>query len=169
MAMLRIKFTTINNELIPTLYRLTGVSEYPTEDTYYYNLSRVTTNMYLGTTGVIFCYRKIDFSQMADNEVKNVQGVGGKIKVTMRGTCNGTAGALQCVGWGCHLLSNLNSPLNSGKQKLPQYLLAANDLTQLKENIHFHIMWGDNKDTQKDSNKPLKFVDITLNLFVDNN
>jgi hypothetical protein len=168
MATLRIKFTTINNELIPTLYRLTGVSEYPTEDTYYYNISRNTSNMYLYSTGVIYCYRKIDFSQMADNEVKNVQGVGGKIKVTMHGTCDGTAGALQCMGWGCHLLANLASPLNGGKQKLPQYLLAANDLTQLKENIHFHIMWSDNLDTQKDSDNPLKFLDITLNLFVDN-
>jgi hypothetical protein len=73
------------------------------------------------------------------------------------------------MGWGCHLLANLASPLNGGKQKLPQYLLAANDLTQLKENIHFHIMWADNSDTQKDSNKASKFVDITLNLFVDNN
>jgi hypothetical protein len=166
MATLRIIFTTTNNQFIPTFYSLQGVGEDPTENTYYYRPARVVTNMYLGSTGTIYCYRKIDFSGMVDNEVKSVKGLGTKIKITTHGTTDLTPGALQCLGWGCSLLCNLNNQYML-KQKLPQYILV-DDLTQLNENIYFHILWSDNNSIQKHSNDATKFVDITLNLFVNN-
>ena len=74
--------------------------------------------------------------------------------------------ALQCVTWGEHLLANLEiTNINKGKQLLPHYLLAS-DLTQLKENVLFHILWSDN--TRQTGDIAGKFLDITLSLFPDN-
>jgi hypothetical protein len=78
-----------------------------------------------------------------------------------------SANALQCITWGEHLLVNCSVyNINSGKQKLPQYMLVS-DLKQLKENILFHVLWGDNNSNHSNDISS-KFMDITLNLFVEN-
>jgi hypothetical protein len=171
MATLRITFGNVRHQLTPTFYSLQGGSEDPTENNYYYNVSRVALNMYLYYTGTVYCSRKIDFSGMADNEVKNIKGVGATIKITNQKdpstNISMSANALQCVTWGQHLLANLSvNNINVGKQKLPQYILAS-DLAQLKENVLFHFLWGDNNRNQS-SDLATKFLDITLNLFADN-
>ena len=53
--------------------------------------------------------------------------------------------------------------VNSTRQKLPQYLLVS-DLAQLKENVHFYFLWGDNTNPHTGSLNG-KFLDITLNLY----
>ena len=168
MATLRITFVVVRNEWKPTFYSLQGVSE---ENTYYYNVSRVMSDMPYYAQCVMYCGRKIDFSGMADNEVKNVKGVGTMVKITNRKdpatSIAMSANALQCVTWEEHLLVNCSIyNINSGKQKLPQYMLAS-DLTQLKENVLFHALWGDN-NSKHSSDISAKFMDITLNLFVEN-
>jgi hypothetical protein len=168
MGTLLITFPNVRNEWIPTFYSLQGVSE---ENTYYYNVSRVMSDMPYYEQCVIYCGRKIDFSGMADNEVKNVKGVGAMVKITNRKdpatSIAMSANALQCITWGEHLLVNCSIyNINSGKQKLPQYMLAS-DLTQLKENILFHALWGDN-NSKHGNDISAKFMDITLNLFVEN-
>jgi hypothetical protein len=59
MGTLRITFIVVRNEWTPTFYSLQGASE---ENTYYYNVSRVMSDMQYSTQCVIYCGRKIDFS-----------------------------------------------------------------------------------------------------------
>ena len=171
MATLRITFAVVRNQWTPTFYSLQGVSEDPTENTYYYNVSRVMSDITYYPQCALYCVRKIDFSGMADNEVKNVKGVGAMVKFTNQKKHTTSiamnANALQCMTWGEHLLVNCTvENINSGKQKLPQYILAS-DLTQLKENVLFHVLWGDNNSFHS-SDLSGKFLDITLNLFAEN-
>ena len=70
MATLRITFAEINQQFKPTFYELQGVSENPTENNYSYNVTRVASNIINYNLGVMYCHRKMDFSGMADNEVK---------------------------------------------------------------------------------------------------
>jgi hypothetical protein len=170
MATLRITFAVINHQYIPTFYDLQGVSEDPTENTYSYNVTRVASSIAGYTLGVLYCHRKMEFSRMADNEVKKIKGVGSMMTITNHKdhTTNISmdSNALQCMTWGEHLLANLEvGNINSGKQKLPHYILAS-DLTQLKENVLFHVLWSDN--TLETTNITGKFLDITLSLFPDN-
>jgi hypothetical protein len=58
--------------------------------------------------------------------------------------------ALQAVTWADHLIVQMyrnayvnTTNINAARQKLPQYLLVS-DLAQLKENVHFYFLWGDN-------------------------
>ena len=170
MATLRITFAEINQQFKPTFYELQGVSENPTENNYSYNVTRVASNIINYNLGVMYCHRKMDFSGMADNEVKKIKGVGAAVTITnhkdLTTNISMDSNALQCVTWGEHLLANLEtSNINKGKQKLPHYILAS-DLTQLKENVLFHILWSDN--TRQTVNIACKFLDITLSLFPDN-
>jgi hypothetical protein len=170
MATLRITFAIVRNQWTPTFYSLQGAGEDPIENTYYYNVSRVMSDIQYYEQCVLYCARKIDFSGMADHEVKNVKGVGAMVKITHEkdptASIAMSANALQCITWGEHLLVNC-SPynINSDKQKLPQYMLAS-DLAQLKENVLFHVLWGDN-DPKHSQDLTTKFMDITLNLFVE--
>ena len=172
MATLRIIIHEIHNQWIPFFYSLRGVGEDPTENTYTYNISRVTTNMLGVDTCVIYCSRKLDFSGMADNEVKKVKGVGATMTITNHKdhTTNISmdSNALQCVTWGQHLLANCSPRnINSSKRKLPQYILVS-DLAQLKENILFHILWNSNEIFYHTPLLPKYYVDITFSLFPDN-
>jgi hypothetical protein len=172
MAALRIILHEIHNQWLPLHYRLQGVGEDPTENTYTYNISRVGTNIINAEYCVIYCARKLDFSGMADNEVKNVKGVGTTIKITNQKdhttSISMSANALQCMAWGQHLLANCSfRNINSSKRKLPQYILVS-DLTQLKENILFHVLWHSNELFYPTPLLSKHYLDITYSLFPDN-
>ena len=171
MATLRITFAEINNQFIPTFYDLQCINEDPTENNYSYNVTRVASNFKLYTHATVYCHRKLDFSGMADNEVKKIKGVGAPVTITnhkdLTTNISMDSNALQCVTWGEHLLANLEtSNINKGKQKLPHYILAS-DLAQLKENVLFHILWSDNTRATA-HNLAGKFFYLTLSLFPDN-
>ena len=172
MATLRIILHEIRNQWIPLFYSLQGVGEDPTENTYTYNISRIGTNILDVENCVIYCARKLDFSGMADNEVKKVKGVGATMTITNHKdhTTNISmdSNALQCVTWGhCVLGSLSDTRLNGPKHKLPHYILVS-DLTQLRENVFFHVLWSDNKRHHYNHAAGGKFIDITFNLFPDN-
>ena len=172
MATLRIILHEIRNQWIPLFYSLQGVGEDPTENTYTYNISRIGTNILDVENCVIYCARKLDFSGMADNEVKKVKGVGATMTITNHKdhTTNISmdSNALQCVTWGhCVLGSLSDTRLNGPKHKLPHYILVS-DLTQLRENVFFHVLWSDNKRHHFNHAAGGKFIDITFNLFPDN-
>jgi hypothetical protein len=172
MATLRMIFREFDNQMTPTFYKLQGVGEDPTENTYSYNVSRVASNFAYFPLAYLYCDRKIDFSGMADNEVKKVKGVGAMITITNHQdhTTNISmdSNALQCVTWGhCVLGSLSDTRLNGPKHKLPHYILVS-DLTQLRENVFFHVLWSDNKRHHFNHAAGGKFIDITFNLFPDN-
>jgi hypothetical protein len=112
MATLRMTFIEVDYQFIPTFYKLQGVGEDPTENTYSYNVSRVTLDFPFFHAAFLYCDRKIDFSGMADNELKKVKGVGAMITITNHKdhTTNISmdSNALQCVTWGHHVLANLD-------------------------------------------------------------
>jgi hypothetical protein len=90
---------------------------------------------------------------MNDGETKDVNNVYGKGTITaVSGVRNISMNnnALQSIGWSKQLLtvfqSNMHTNaynINGTRQILPQYMLIA-DVAQLKENVHFELLWSDN-------------------------
>jgi hypothetical protein len=177
MGSLRLKFGIWHNQWFPTFYELQGVGDDPSENTYTYNPARILSDIKYWDNITMYCNRKIDFSGMANNEVKNVKGSGGgMIKITNHKDSHTNismySNALQCITWSQHHLVTLHQHYNNQfeKVKLPSYMIAS-DLAQLKENVLFNVLWGDNKSDpspQYMSTHGLtnKFLDITFNLFV---
>jgi hypothetical protein len=156
-----------NMELVPTYYKLQGVGEDPTENNYSYNVSRVASNFLYFAAAYLYCDRKIDFSGMADNEVKKVKGLTITNHQDVTTNISKASNALQCLTWAHYVLGSLNTAqLNGPKHKLPHYILV-DDLAELRENVFFRVLWNDNRHHRDDSILD-KYIDITFNLFPDN-
>jgi hypothetical protein len=100
MASLRITFTERNFQLIPTFYKLQGVCENPTETNYTYNVARVQSDFSWFDYAFLYCDRKIDFSRMADNDVKKIKGATITNHKDPTTSISMDSNALQCLTWG---------------------------------------------------------------------
>ncbi|CAB3996215.1 Hypothetical predicted protein [Paramuricea clavata] len=113
---------------------------------------------------------------MANNETKNVLGRWTKGTITnVKGNIIAMDNtAIQGITWCDRLLIQIygngdtnTDNVNNTRQKLPAYLLV-NDLTQLKENVQFYFLWGDNTDAHtKVINTwwKIRHLDLYFNLF----
>jgi hypothetical protein len=166
MATLCITAVETNKQFTPTFYELRGVSDDPTENNYYYSVVCVASSRQSLEKGFVYCCRKMDFSRMADNDVKKIKGVTITNHKDPTTNISMDSNALQCLAWGEHpLASLLPNNINRGKKLLPHYLLAS-DLTQLKENVLFYVLWENNSAVK--AGTAGTFFDITLGLFPDN-
>jgi hypothetical protein len=163
MGTIRIKFLFYNKILVPIEFNVEGITA---QNNYVYSIARMASNMPGINTGTIYCYRMMNFSGMQDGDEKTIQGHGTKVKITMSGTSDQTATAFESLGWGYRLLCNLGAPINGNKQELPQYFTCCSTLGQVKENIYFRLILGDNSDA--DTGNLGQYIDITLNASVDN-
>ena len=178
MGTLRIKFEITLNEVIPTQYELRG-SVCCTKDVYY-NIGSERLNMsypnrptmLANQPFTVWCARKVDFSGMADNEVKVVEEKGKITNFRNKKSLVMRKDALQCVTWSDHMLARIYYQQhframteNSTRKKLPAYLLV-NDVAQLRENVFFYFIWADNlTENTKYLSSSNKHLEITFALF----
>ena len=170
---LRIKFEIEYNEVVPTEYELKG-NVCCTEDVYYSVVSErmdmfypIRTTMNANEPFTVWCARKVDFSGMIDEEIKNVDEKG-KIINFKNNVISMKSNALQCVTWADHMLARIYFQLvtnQTDRRKLPQYLIV-NDLAQLRENVFFYFVWYDGlTENTKQLSDVNKYLELTFRLF----
>ncbi|CAB3977963.1 Hypothetical predicted protein [Paramuricea clavata] len=169
---LHIRICDIENNLIQFNG---GFAETTTEDVYY-NLASKRSNVGSFDMASFWCAHALHFSGMANGETKKISGRWSEGTLTnyKNNSISMSGNALQAMVFDDHLLTHMfgNATVNTvninhTKKKLPQYLLVR-DLAQLKENVIFYVLWGDNKNIHTGSLNG-KQITLVLNLFEDNN